>query len=139
MVIDKQRQSSAHIEVATKRLLCLAAIFMAANIILGTLSAHLWHDLLLQNNAVANFSTARDYLFVHGLSVMIIAVCAHLFPKNYFVAIGSLQLIAVTIFSGSLMIAGLTGVEWIKNITPTGGSTLILSWLLLAWRAIAMK
>ncbi len=110
-----------------------ALIFIA--ILSGTLGAHLWQDLLQQHGGLSNFTKARDYLFIHGLSVMLLASFHDRYPAARLDLIALLQFVCVLLFSGSLMIAALTGLKWITFITPTGGSGLLLSWLLVCWRA----
>ncbi|WP_237716164.1 DUF423 domain-containing protein [Moritella dasanensis] len=112
---------------------------MFTNILVGTLGAHLWHSQLMLNNGVANFATARDYLFIHTLSILFLALLDNKFPEGRFNWVASLQLISIILFSGSLMLYALTGEKWLSNITPSGGSGLMLSWLLFVWRACKIK
>ena len=116
-----------------------AASFMFINILMGTLGAHLWQDRLLAHNGVTNFATARDYLAMHALAVLCLAVLADRYPHARLHLVAWLQLIGVTLFSGSLMLYALTGIKWLSQITPLGGSTLLVSWLLVAWRATKLR
>ncbi|MFT7684404.1 MAG: uncharacterized membrane protein YgdD (TMEM256/DUF423 family) [Moritella dasanensis] len=122
-----------------KYFLIICALLMFTNILVGTLGAHLWHSQLALNNGVANFATARDYLFIHTLSILFLALLDNKFPEGRFNWVASLQLISIILFSGSLMLYALTGEKWLSNITPSGGSGLMLSWLLLVWRACKIK
>jgi uncharacterized membrane protein YgdD (TMEM256/DUF423 family) len=112
---------------------------MFSNILIGTLGAHLWHSQLLLNNGVANFATARDYLFIHTLSILFLALLDNTFPKGRLNWVAALQLLSIMLFSGSLILYALTGEKWLSSITPSGGSGLMLSWLLLVWRACKIK
>ncbi len=122
-----------------KYFLIISAILMFINILVGTLGAHFWHSQLVLNNGVANFATARDYLFIHTLSVLFLALLDNKFSAGRFNWIAGLQLVSIITFSGSLMLYALTGEKWLSNITPFGGSGLMLSWLLLVWRAFKIK
>lgn len=122
-----------------KYFIIISAILMFINILTGTLGAHLWHTQLELHNGVANFATARDYLFIHTLSVLFLALLDNKFIAGRFNWIAGLQLVSMILFSGSLMLYALTGEKWLSNITPFGGSGLMLSWLLLVWRACKIK
>lgn len=122
-----------------KFFLITCAILMFSNILIGTLGAHLWHSQLVLNNGVANFATARDYLFIHTLSMLFLVLLDNKFPEGRFSWVAGLQLISIILFSGSLILYALTGEKWLSNITPSGGSGLMLSWLLLVWRACKIK
>jgi len=122
-----------------KYFLIICSILMFTNILVGTLGAHLWHSQLELNNGVGNFATARDYLFIHTLSVLFLALLDNKFVEGRFNWIAGLQLLSIITFSGSLMLYALTGEKWLSNITPFGGSGLMLSWLLLVWRACKIK
>jgi uncharacterized membrane protein YgdD (TMEM256/DUF423 family) len=122
-----------------KYFLIISALLMFTNILMGTLGAHLWHSQLTLNSGVASFATARDYLFIHTLSILFLALLDNKFPEGRFNWVASLQLISIILFSGSLMLYALTGEKWLSNITPSGGSGLMLSWLLLVWRACKIK
>jgi len=118
-----------------KYFLIVCSILMFSNILVGTLGAHLWHSQLVLHNGIANFATARDYLFIHTLSMLFLALLDNKFIAGRFSWIAILQLLSIILFSGSLMLYALTGEKWLSNITPLGGSGLMLSWLLLIWRA----
>ncbi|PKH09641.1 DUF423 domain-containing protein [Moritella sp. Urea-trap-13] len=122
-----------------KFFLITCAMLMFSNILIGTLGAHLWHSQLVLNNGVANFATARDYLFIHTLSILFLALLDNKFPEGRFNWVAGLQLASIMLFSGSLILYALTGEKWLSNITPSGGSGLMLSWLLLVWRACKIK
>jgi len=117
-----------------KFLLRICALLICGNIIIGTLGAHLWQAQLIEHNGVANFATARDYLFIHALGILFIALLDYQFPRPKFHYVAYLQLAAILVFSGSLVLYSLTGIKAFSNVTPLGGSSLMLSWLLLVWR-----
>ncbi|QUM79556.1 DUF423 domain-containing protein [Moritella sp. 5] len=122
-----------------KYFLIIGSLLMFTNILVGTLGAHLWHSQLVLNNGVANFATARDYLFIHTLSLLFLALLDNKFIAGRFNWIAGLQLMSIITFSGSLILYALTGEKWLSSITPFGGSGLMLSWLLLVWRAFKIK
>jgi len=122
-----------------KYFLIISSTLMFINILVGTLGAHLWHSQLILHHGVTNFATARDYLFIHTLSVLFLALLDNKFVAGGFNWIAGLQLLSIVTFSGSLMLYALTGEKWLSNITPFGGSGLMLSWLLLIWRACKIK
>ena len=122
-----------------KGLIIICALLICSNIIIGTLGAHLWQAQLIEHNGLNNFATARDYLFIHALATLFIALLDYLFPQAKFYYAAFLQLLAVMIFSGSLILYALTGTAAFSAVTPLGGSSLMLSWLVLVWRVTKLK
>lgn len=122
-----------------KYFLIICSLLMFTNILIGTLGAHLWHSQLMLHKGVANFATARDYLFIHTITVLFLALLDNKFTEGRFNWIAGLQLASIITFSGSLILYSLTGDKSFSHITPFGGSGLMLSWLLLVWRAFKIK
>ena len=92
--------------------LILAATLGASALLIGSLGAHLWQDLLTDPDTLGRFHRAENYLFCLAVGVIV--------------------------FSGSLLVYSVTGFQPIIKITPLGGSLLILGWILLGIRSWQM-
>lgn len=119
----------------TRTVVFAAALLLMAGVGTGAfgahgLKAHVSADLL------AVWQTAVLYQLVHGLGLLGVAA---LRPQLHarLASAGILFLLAgVLIFSGSLYALVLSGVRGIGAITPFGGVSFIIGWLLVALAAL---
>ena len=118
--------------------LILAAVLGASALLIGSLGAHLWQDLLTDPDTLGRFHRAENYLFYHALGLAVVAQLVEQFPAQKFQSVGWCLTVGVIIFSGSLLVYSVTGFQPIIKITPLGGSLLILGWILLGIRSWQM-
>ena len=118
--------------------LILAAFLGALALLIGSLGAHLWQDILADRDSVGRFHRAENYLFYHALGLAVVAQLVERFPAQKFQSVGWCLTAGVIIFSGSLLVFSVTGFQPIIKITPLGGSLLILGWILLGIRSWQM-
>ena len=119
-------------------LLILAAFLGVSALLIGSLGAHLWQDILAERDTVSRFHRAENYLFYHALGLAVVAQLVERFPAQKFQSVGWCLTAGVIIFSGSLLVYSVTGFQPIIKITPLGGSLLILGWILLGIRSWQM-
>ena len=53
--------------------LVLAATLGASALLIGSLGAHLWQDLLTDPDTLGRFHRAENYLFYHALGLAVVA------------------------------------------------------------------
>ena len=76
------------------------------------------------------------YHFLHALGLLIVSVL----PKTGTIsteganAVCWLLAAGILIFSGSLYVLAVTGIDRLGAITPIGGVAFIVGWLMLAWK-----
>jgi uncharacterized membrane protein YgdD (TMEM256/DUF423 family) len=109
--------------------LSISALVIALAIILGAFGAHGLKDIL-DEYSKAVYEKATFYHFANGLGLLIVATITPA-PKHKNWICG-LLLLGITVFSGSLYLLAITGIKILGAITPIGGMTLIIAWLLLA-------
>ncbi|WP_428829091.1 DUF423 domain-containing protein [Endozoicomonas elysicola] len=90
-------------------------------------------DGALSERAMEVFQTAADYQFYHSLALVFIT----LLRMNYSASkklkwSAGFFLGGIILFSGSLYLLSLSGIRWLGMITPLGGISFILGWLMLA-------
>ncbi|MGI9276071.1 MAG: DUF423 domain-containing protein [Endozoicomonas sp.] len=91
----------------------------------------------LSERLMSVYQTAADYQFYHSLALLLVTVLAYQFPKARFLRLSARFFLAgIIIFSGSLYLLSLTGAGWLGAITPVGGVSLMLGWLMLAIFAV---
>jgi len=85
---------------------------------------------------VANFDAAARYQMYHAHGVGPIGLLAMHRPSGLLTAAGWVHQFGILIFSGSLYALVLTGVRGLGAITPVGGVSFMVGWLLLAIAAL---
>ena len=120
-----------------KNILILAGISGALAVGLGAFGAHGLEPILIQNGRLDTFETAVSYHFYHTLGLLGLGILALIKPewKGLSLAAWGMSL-GILIFSGSLYILSLTGINWLGAITPIGGVGFILGWLALAYAVL---
>ena len=118
--------------------LILAAFLGVSALLIGSLDAHLWQDILAERDTVGRFHRAENYLFYHALGLAVVAQLVERFPAQKFQSVGWCLIVGVIIFSGSLLVYSVTGFQPVIKITPLGGSLLIFGWILLGIRSWQM-
>lgn len=122
----------------TRKLLIWAALLGMIGVILGAFGAHGLKDKI-SDAMLANYQTGVQYHMIHALALLGTALASARLRKNTVVLAGWFFVAGILIFSGSLYIMALTDQRWLGMITPIGGLSLIIGWLLLLIGAIAWK
>ena len=115
-----------------KSLIVAGSIFAALSVLFGAFGAHgLKARLSLEYLAI--FETAVRYQMYHALGLVLMGISGFHLP-DYLIYLPSYFLIfGVVIFSGTLLTLVLTDLKWLGAITPIGGLSLIIGWLLFAY------
>ena len=114
-----------------KTFLLLSALSGFSAVALGAFAAHGLRDRL-PANLLAAFQTGVQYQFWHTAALMLVALLLLQRPGSIlFKAAGSAFALGMLLFSGSLYLMALSGITALGMITPIGGVTLLLAWLLL--------
>lgn len=118
----------------------IAAIFGALAVGMGAFGAHALKPYLSEGMAKI-YETANKYHFYHSILLLILGYqlvnnnltsqkMKMLNLSSWFISVG------ILIFSGSLYILAITEIRILGAITPIGGVSFILGWLILAWTYI---
>ena len=97
-----------------------AGLAGAAGVALGAAAAH-----RVDSPALV---TASTILMIHAVAVLVLATL----PSRGFHRAGMFMLVAVALFSGDIALHTLAGSHIFPYAAPIGGSSLILSWLVVA-------
>lgn len=104
-----------------------------ASVALGAFGAHLLKPKLPEN-LFNIYEVGARYHFYHSLALFVVAWCIVQFSTSSFIIVGWLFIVGIVLFSGSLYVLSLTGIQWFGAITPIGGVCFLSGWLLLAWK-----
>lgn len=108
------------------------SINMFLAVALGAFGAHLLKSRL-PPDLMAVFQTGNQYHVYHALGLFAVAAASNVFQRSRLIS-GSAAFLAagLILFSGSLYALSFTGLRWIGMITPFGGMSFLIGWLLLA-------
>jgi uncharacterized membrane protein YgdD (TMEM256/DUF423 family) len=113
-----------------------AALSGLTAVFAGTFGAHGLKGRIA-DDLLANYLTGVLYHLVHAVALLSVALIAGRVRSSLAVACGWLMVAGICIFSGSLYVMAMTDQRWLGMITPFGGVSFIVAWLLLAiaaWR-----
>lgn len=114
-----------HLFIATGSILAFAGALSRS------LSAHALLQLLEERGKLANFNLASDYLLIHGLALVAVAILCHIFPGAKYHWSGWAFVVGSVLFQGSVLIKSFISIQPFGFLTPLGGFILMIGWGLL--------
>lgn len=108
----------------------VAGVAGALGVLLGAFGAHGLKDVVTDPHLLEVWETGARYHLIHALALC--AVAAHPRRPN---GAGIAFVAGMVLFSGSLYVMTLTGMRWLGAVTPLGGLSFIVGWVILAVRA----
>lgn len=116
----------------------IAAISGMIVVILGAFAAHgLKH--VLTPEALYTFQVGVQYQMYHALALLGVGLLLHIKPGlPGLKASGIAYILGALLFSGSLYALALGAPRWLGPVTPVGGLSFMIGWVLLAtaaWRS----
>jgi uncharacterized membrane protein YgdD (TMEM256/DUF423 family) len=110
----------------------LGAFFCFLGVLAGAVGSHAAKDLLSRTGATATYDLATDYMFYHGIGLLMVGQLSRRFTDAKFQWAGWLFIVGTVLFQGNLYLISLTGLRNLQMLTPVGGLCLMLAWLLMA-------
>ena len=123
----------------SKLIIILAGMngFLAVSI--GAFAAHMLRDRL-SPELLNTFQTGVQYHMYHALALLGIGVMMLNFPASNLLRISAyLMMSGILLFSGSLYLLSITGIQWLGAITPLGGLCFLTAWALIVWFAAKLQ
>ncbi len=119
-----------------KIFLIIGAICAFLSVGFGAFGAHALRDHI-SREMLDVYHTGVQYQFFHAIGLLIVGILALHFPQSGLLRwSGWLMLAGIILFSGSLYALSISGVRWLGAITPFGGISFLISWILLVILAI---
>lgn len=132
MAVSRQK-GAARLRIFTIFSASLGAILAGVAVGLGAFGAHGLQDKL-EPARMAIYEKAVTYHFGHALALIVASVVATEFTgRRSGVIAGRFFLYGILLFSGSLYLYAITGIKKFALITPVGGVSFILGWIVFAW------
>ncbi|MCF6250985.1 MAG: DUF423 domain-containing protein [Methylococcaceae bacterium] len=112
--------------------LFLSAVCGVVGVAVGAFGAH-GLKAILSPEMLAVYKTGVDYQMWHALALGLIAVFRQQATESELLKwAGWLMFSGIVLFSGSLYLLAVFNMKWLGMITPLGGLSFILAWLLVA-------
>jgi len=90
----------------------------------------------LSADSLALVETGARYQMYHALALFAVAYVAQRWGPGMSSIAGSLFVVGIVLFSGSLYALALSGVRLVGAITPFGGLSFLAGWVVLALAAV---
>nr|WP_034773318.1 MULTISPECIES: DUF423 domain-containing protein [Bacillaceae]MCB5936801.1 DUF423 domain-containing protein [Bacillus sp. DFI.2.34]MBU5341568.1 DUF423 domain-containing protein [Caldifermentibacillus hisashii]MCB7070955.1 DUF423 domain-containing protein [Caldibacillus sp. 210928-DFI.2.22]MCB7074445.1 DUF423 domain-containing protein [Caldibacillus sp. 210928-DFI.2.18]MCB7078405.1 DUF423 domain-containing protein [Caldibacillus thermoamylovorans] len=111
--------------------LFLGALNGFLSVALGAFGAHILEGKL-SDHYLSTWQTGVQYQMFHALALLAVGLLMSKFPASSLISwSGWLFFAGIVLFSGSLYILSLTGVKVLGAITPIGGVSFLIAWILL--------
>lgn len=121
------------------KLLLLAAIFAMSAVVMGAFAAHAL-KATLGAKQLAWVATATEYQMYHSLAAIgVVLLMLHTGKTRRLMWASYSFLGGAALFSGSLYLMALSAQKWLAFITPIGGMTMIVGWVLLISAVYRLK
>ncbi|MDR6879223.1 uncharacterized membrane protein YgdD (TMEM256/DUF423 family) [Bacillus sp. 3255] len=119
-----------------KLFVLLGSLNAFLSVALGAFGAHILKGKLTPEKLDV-FQTGVHYHMIHAVALLAIAILSDKLASTSLVnASGWLIFIGIILFSGSLYALSLTGLKIFGPITPLGGVSFLVGWVLLAIAAL---
>jgi len=125
-------------DLMSERWLFVGAVNGFLSVLLGAFAAHILKARLDQK-LYDVFEVGARYHMYHSLALLAVAWLASRGPSSLVGLAGVSFLVGIILFSGSLYLLALTGIQKLGIITPFGGLAFLVGWTLLAVAAIRLK
>lgn len=113
-----------------KLFLILGGINAALVVMLGAFGAH-GLKTKLTAEMLAVYQTGVHYHLFHALGLLAVGLVAtQIADSVYLKWSGWLMLAGIILFSGSLYVLSVSGLRWLGAVTPFGGFSFIVAWVL---------
>jgi uncharacterized membrane protein YgdD (TMEM256/DUF423 family) len=113
-----------------KLFLILGGINAALVVMLGAFGVH-GLKAKLTAEMLAVYQTGVHYHLFHALGLLAVGLVAtQIADSIYLKWSGWLMLVGIILFSGSLYVLSVSGLRWLGAVTPFGGFSFIVAWVL---------
>lgn len=122
-----------------KLFIFLGAVFCFTGVLAGALGSHALKDYLIEMDSLSRYLLATDYMFYHGIALILVAYAGDRFSNIPFYQAGWLFVAGTFLFQGNLYLGSLTDIRVLAALTPVGGLCLLAGWLLFAIQAVRIR
>jgi uncharacterized membrane protein YgdD (TMEM256/DUF423 family) len=114
----------------------IGAICAALSVAFGAFGAHIL-ERILEPKYLETWGTGVTYQMLHAVGILIVGLLLSKLPGNPLLTwSGWLMVVGIILFSGSLYVLCLTKISVLGAITPIGGVSFIVAWILMVVTAV---
>tara|TARA_B100001540_G_C15423703_1_gene468914 strand:+ start:149 stop:511 length:363 start_codon:yes stop_codon:yes gene_type:complete len=106
----------------------IGVIFSMLSVIIGAFGAHALENII--ENKIDIFKTGIIYHMFHALAIILTGIISKTFELPMY-NVAYLFIAGIILFSGSLYLIAIYKYSFLGAITPIGGISFILGWILL--------
>lgn len=122
---------------AARLVVAFGAFNLLLAVALGAAGAHALKAQLALYDGGAWFDVARRYQELHALGLIAIGLAIALRPTSRLFLVAAVAIAAgIVLFSGSLYLRSLVGLDAVRALTPAGGVAFMIGWLLFGLGAL---
>ncbi len=114
----------------SKAIIMTASVFLALAVAIGAFGAHGLKSHI-SAEMIQIYKTGVEYHFYHALGLLLVGVLAIVMPSVSFKWTAIFLSAGIILFSGSLYVLAITGIKALGAITPLGGLSFIVGWIIL--------
>ena len=119
-----------------KTFVIIGALCAALSVAFGAFGAHLL-ERILEPKYLDIWGKGVTYQMLHAVGILLVGVLLGKLPGNSLLTwSGWLMVIGIILFSGSLYILSITKISMLGAITPLGGVSFIIAWVLMIIAAV---
>ncbi|OUV63263.1 MAG: hypothetical protein CBC79_02530 [Gammaproteobacteria bacterium TMED119] len=116
-------------------IISLGSFNAAVAIMLGAFAAHGLKNQL-DSYSLDIFNTAADFHLVHAIGLIVLGLIAKQYQQIHYALVGYLLIVGIILFSGSLYALSISGWKMLGMVTPFGGISFIVAWIVLSYQMI---
>lgn len=114
----------------------IGALCAALSVAFGAFGAHIL-ERILEPKYLDIWGKGVTYQMLHAVGILLVGVLLGKLPGNTLLSwSGWLMLIGIILFSGSLYVLSITKISILGAITPLGGVSFIIAWILMIVAAV---
>ncbi len=122
--------TARNVELLRVSLVC-GAVFALLAVMAGAFGAHGLRGVI-GDRGLEVFQTAVTYQVYHSLALILVAILPVAGLSRHLLGIATGFFIAgILLFSGSLYLLVLTDIRWVGPVTPVGGISFMVGWILI--------
>ena len=119
-----------------KIFIVIGALCAGLSVAFGAFGAHIL-EKMLEPKYLEIWGKGVTYQMLHAIGILIVGVLLGKLPGNSLLSwSGWLMLIGIILFSGSLYVLSVTKISVLGAITPLGGVSFIVAWILMIVAAV---
>jgi uncharacterized membrane protein YgdD (TMEM256/DUF423 family) len=122
-----------------RRCIAAGALLMLLGVVLGAFGSHALQQLLAPRQ-LASYQTGVHYQMLHAIGLVLLGLVGRATGDGSALRWSArLMLAGIVLFSGSIYLMTAGAPRWLGAVTPFGGVSFMLAWVLLARHALAAQ